>query len=88
MARFVEPVAGHLRELVAYRKFRGDESGRGRCPEGGEGEGQQAHSVLHLALLRAPGVFRLSYIRTAAAKHEYLSVTPQVAATRGITFAA
>ncbi|XP_041979251.1 transcription elongation factor SPT6 [Aricia agestis] len=79
IARHVTPMAGHARDLIAYKYYRPLGGMRDKAEEILKDEKAKNPTKIHYVISAAknhPGRFLLSYLPRARCTHEYVSVTP------------
>ncbi|KAL2645408.1 hypothetical protein R1flu_012995 [Riccia fluitans] len=77
IARYVEPLVGHVKSVLRYRKFkRGSKAEVDDCVRQLKKENPKIIPYFFSVCHEYPGAFRLSYIRNVTVTHEYISVTP------------
>jgi transcription elongation factor SPT6 len=90
LARFVQPMAAHARDLISFRYFRNAEGGkRDVMEEYLKEERKNNDKKIHYfisASLEFPGKFLLSYYPGRKVVHEYVTVTPEGFRYRGKVF--
>ena len=90
LARFVQPMASHARDLINFRYFRNAEGGKKEVMEEYlKEERMKFPSKIHYfisASLELPGKFILSYYPRNKVFHEYVTVTPEGFRYRGRIF--
>ncbi|CAG9561741.1 unnamed protein product [Danaus chrysippus] len=79
IARHVTPMAGHARDLIAYKYYKNLGGMRDKAEEILKDEKSKNPNKIHYVISAAknhPGRFLLSYLPRARCTHEYISVTP------------
>ncbi|XP_061383631.1 transcription elongation factor SPT6 [Danaus plexippus] len=79
IARYVTPMAGHARDLIAYKYYKNLGGMRDKAEEILKDEKSKNPNKIHYVISAAknhPGRFLLSYLPRARCTHEYISVTP------------
>ncbi|XP_050684543.1 transcription elongation factor SPT6 [Leptidea sinapis] len=79
IARYVTPMAGHARDLIAYKYYKPLGGMRDKAEEWLKEEKAKNANKIHYIISAAknhPGRFLLSYLPRNKVTHEYVSVTP------------
>ncbi|CAK1551238.1 unnamed protein product [Leptosia nina] len=79
IARYVTPMAGHARDLIAYKYYKPLGGMRDKAEEWLKEEKAKNANKIHYIISAAknhPGRFLLSYLPRNKCTHEYVSVTP------------
>ncbi|XP_068633718.1 transcription elongation factor SPT6 [Battus philenor] len=79
IARYVTPMAGHARDLIAYKYYKPVGGMRDKAEEWLKEEKAKNPNKIHYVISAAknhPGRFLLSYLPRSRCTHEYISVTP------------
>ncbi|XP_049873145.1 transcription elongation factor SPT6 [Pectinophora gossypiella] len=79
IARYVTPMAGHARDLIAYKYYKPLGGMRDKAEEWLKEEKAKNPNKIHYIFSAAknhPGRFLLSYLPRSRCTHEYVSVTP------------
>ncbi|XP_072949426.1 transcription elongation factor SPT6 [Epargyreus clarus] len=79
IARYVTPMAGHARDLIAYKYYKPLGGMRDKAEEVIKDEKAKNPNKIHYVISAAknhPGRFLLSYLPRSRCTHEYISVTP------------
>ncbi|CAH0715376.1 unnamed protein product, partial [Brenthis ino] len=79
IARYVTPMAGHARDLIAYKYYKNLGGMRDKAEEILKEEKAKNPNKIHYVISAAknhPGRFLLSYLPRSRCTHEYISVTP------------
>ncbi|XP_038220585.1 transcription elongation factor SPT6 isoform X2 [Zerene cesonia] len=79
IARYVTPMAGHARDLIAYKYYKPLGGMRDKAEELLKEEKSKNANKIHYVISAAknhPGRFLLSYLPRNKCTHEYVSVTP------------
>lgn len=90
IARHVNPMAAHARDLLTFRYYRDTEGGlKDKAEEILKEEKKKNPTKIHYIVSVAknyPGKFLLSYLPRTRCKHEYITVTPEGFRFRGQVF--
>jgi transcription elongation factor SPT6 len=90
IARFVNPMASHARDIVNYKYFMGGLGGsRAKADEYLREEKGKNSNKIHYAIHPSrefPGKFVLSYLPGSKVQHEFLTVTPDGFRYRQMSF--
>ncbi|EFJ08665.1 hypothetical protein SELMODRAFT_447972 [Selaginella moellendorffii] len=78
IARYVDPLVGHWREMFRYRKFKQGTKEEVDNILRAEKEANPARIPYYFSVCyEHPGVFTLSYLKSINVHHEYVSVSPK-----------
>ncbi|KAJ4440072.1 hypothetical protein ANN_08204, partial [Periplaneta americana] len=80
IARYVNPMAAHARDLLSFKYYRDTEGLKDKAEEVLKEEKKKNASKIHYVLSASksfPGKFMLSYLPRTRCRHEYITVTPE-----------
>ncbi|XP_063222520.1 transcription elongation factor SPT6 isoform X2 [Bacillus rossius redtenbacheri] len=80
IARHVNPMAAHARDLLSFKYYRETEGLKDKAEEFLKDEKKKNASKIHYVLAASknyPGKFMLSYLPRARCRHEFITVTPE-----------
>lgn len=80
IARYVNPMAAHARDLLSFKYYRDTEGLKDKAEEIIKEEKKKNASKIHYVLGASksyPGKFMLSYLPRTRFRHEYVTVTPE-----------